>query len=58
MKEHAQLRNPELQSRTIATQFSAAEGVDVAISAWLAGGRNRELTEEQEKLHADLAREA
>ena len=44
-----------------ATQASVVGGVDAAISAWVAGARNRalgqELSGEEGKLHADMARD-
>ena len=53
--------NPELKSRADAIQSSLAEGVDVAISAWVSDERNRvssqELREEEEELHRGLLRD-
>ena len=42
----AQWRSPELVSKMAATQLSAVEGVDGAISVWVAGERNRILGQE------------
>ena len=54
VKGRAQCGNPDLKARRRATHASAAEGVDVAISAWIAEERNRALgqglTEEGGKL--------
>ena len=53
---------PELQSRVDATQSSVVEGVDAAISAWVANKCNRvsgqEVSEGEAKLHGGLARGA
>ena len=62
VKEHAQCRNPGLKWKVGATQSSVAEGVDAAISAWVADACNRvsgkETSGEGGKLHAGLARDA
>ena len=62
VKEHAQWRNPALESRVGATRPPVVEGVGAAISAWFAGGWNRilrqELPAEQGKLHVNVARDA
>ena len=56
--ERAQWRNPDLMALWGATHASAVEGVDVAISAWIAGGRYRvvgkELSGTEGKLHGGL----
>ena len=60
--KHSRRRNPELESRVDATLSSAAEGVDAAISAWVAEECNRslgqELSEDGERLHVAMAPDA
>ena len=55
---HAQWWSPELTPRMEASPSAAAEGVDGAISAWIADERDhilgQELTPEEENIHADL----
>ena len=59
VKEDAYWRNPELQSRLVATQAPAAEGAGIASSAWVAEECNRvsgqDLTEGGGELHEELA---
>ena len=58
---HAQWWSPDLKSKLEASPSDAVEGVDGAISAWVADECNRapgqELPQEAEVMHADLARE-
>ena len=60
--DHSQWRNRDSKLRRDTTQASAAAGVDAAISARVANECDRvsghELSEEERKLHADLARYA
>ena len=62
VKEHAQWRNPSLKARWEAARASATDGMDGAISAWIAGERNRvsgrELTEDEEKSPGSLVNAA
>ena len=55
---HAQWLSPDLKPTIEARQSSFADGVDGAISAWVAAGRNcilgQELTPEGEGVRADL----
>ena len=46
VKGHAQCWNPELKPQVDVHQSSVAEGVDGAISAWVADERNRVLRQE------------
>ena len=61
VQEHAQWWNPELKPKMEALQSSVVEGVDGAVSAWVADECNRvlrqELLPDEEKLHSDLAQE-
>ena len=54
---HAQLGSPDLRSKIEVSQPSVVEGVDGAISAWVADECNRisgqDLTPEEEEVHAD-----
>ena len=56
---HAKWWNPALEPQVEAPQFSVVEGVDGAISAWVAAERNRVsgpgLLPEGEERYADLA---
>ena len=56
-KGHNQWRNPELRARGGATRPSVLEGVEAAISAWVAEECNRvlgqDLAEEGEELHTN-----
>ena len=58
VKEHSQLWNPAMEPQVEAPQSSEVEGVDGAISAWLADECNRLLGQalslDAEKMHADL----
>ena len=62
VKEHAQWRNPELKPQVDATQSSVVEGVDGAVSAWVAEECNRVLSREsssgEEDMYADPALDA
>ena len=61
-EERGQWWNPELQWRAGATQFSVAEGMGPATSAWAADECNRVwgqgLSGEEDKLHDERARAA
>ena len=46
VKEHAQWRNPELKPTVGSNRSSVAEGVDGAVSAWVAGECDRVLGQE------------
>ena len=57
--KHAKWRYPDLKSRLDSTQSSVAGGVGATIYPWVAEESNRvldqELTEDEGKLHGDLA---
>ena len=59
---HVQWGHLGLEPRMEAQQFSVVEGVDSAVSAWVAGRCNRvwgqESSPEEEKQHAELAQAA
>ena len=56
---HAQWRSPDLKPKLEVNPSAAADGVDGAISAWVADECNRvlrqELPQEEEEWHVDLA---
>ena len=62
VKEQAQRRNSELKPRAEGSRSSAVEAVEAAFSAWVADEcarvLGRELSEEEEALHAPFVREA
>ena len=56
---HAQWWPPDLKPKVGVNPSAAVDGVDGAISAWVADECNRvlgqELSQEEEEMHADLA---